>query len=514
MVSITTRQRDLLHILLQSKTPLVAAEIAERLRLTPRQVSYGLRGMQSWLTQRGITIQVTSGVGVSLVGSAKQRLALAAELEAKPNFQLVLVADERHQLLALQLLTSQTPFILLQLQQSNQVSRTTILKDLDTVGTWFEAFGLQINRRQNHGVWLAGSEDGQRKALAALLWGNHPFGNPLMTMTHADGLVFRLAADADYLAAVHYATEVLPQWNVQRALGQVAYAETQLGGRFADDTVLHLSLVLAIQVQRVQQGRYLAENQDRVQWLSAMVVWSVAERICRRLLGGKTAVCPDPEIATIAINLLAGARNGRWPGDLEIDTTFADLMTALMHHTATTYGLPLLKEDGALRDGIISHIIPACLRQRFAVWTPPPAHQTQLAQQYAVEKQIAQELADIVQQHTTITLPAIEVNNIALLLRAAYIREKPNQLHQVIVVCPSGMATAQLLVARLKARFPQLGTLTVLSPREINATHLDAAQLLITTVPLAEEISRSIDVIQVHPLLLPEDVETITRWLA
>ncbi|MEM7119258.1 MAG: hypothetical protein AAF614_42980, partial [Chloroflexota bacterium] len=144
----------------------------------------------------------------------------------------------------------------------------------------------------------------------------------------------------------------------------------------------------------------------------------------------------------------------------------------------------------------------------------PPTHHTKLSAQYQREKQIAQELAEIIQHHTETTLPADEVNNIALLLRAAYIREQPNQLQQVIVVCPSGMATAQLLVARLKARFPRLGQLNVLSLREITADHLNAAQLLITTISLAENITQHIDVIQVHPLLLPEDVETITQWLA
>ena len=75
------------------------------------------------------------------------------------------------------------------------------------------------------------------------------------------------------------------------------------------------------------------------------------------------------------------------------------------------------------------------------------------------------------------------------------------------------MATAQLLVARLEARFPRLGPLKVVSMRELNTERMAQADLIITTVPLAEEISEQIDVIQVHPLLLPEDVEAITEYL-
>ena len=73
---------------------------------------------------------------------------------------------------------------------------------------------------------------------------------------------------------------------------------------------------------------------------------------------------------------------------------------------------------------------------------------------------------------TTYDLPADEVNNLALLLRAAWIRERPHRESKVLVVCPSGMATAQLLVARLKARFPRLETLNVVSMREIASENL------------------------------------------
>ena len=111
-------------------------------------------------------------------------------------------------------------------------------------------------------------------------------------------------------------------------------------------------------------------------------------------------------------------------------------------------------------------------------------------------------------------LPEGEINNIALLLRAAYIRERPNRVREVIVVCPSGMATAQLLVARLKTRFPRLNEPRVLSVRELNAARIAAADLVISTTQLPESYSQYASVIQVHPLLLPEDVEAITNWLS
>jgi mannitol operon transcriptional antiterminator len=101
-----------------------------------------------------------------------------------------------------------------------------------------------------------------------------------------------------------------------------------------------------------------------------------------------------------------------------------------------------------------------------------------------------------------------------VLLRAAYIRNRSYRFNRVIVICPSGMATAQLLVARLHARFPNLSNLEVISLRDLTPTLISAADLILTTVPLSRQYANNTKVIQVHPLLMPEDIEAITQFLS
>ena len=150
------------------------------------------------------------------------------------------------------------------------------------------------------------------------------------------------------------------------------------------------------------------------------------------------------------MNFLAAPRNGRWPGDIEIDQIFADLIDEVVQAIVHAYNLPNLAQDKTLRDGLVIHIIPACLRHRFKLWLPDIPVRTKLSDKYRFEWELATVITNIIEQKTAVVLAKNEVNNIALLLRAAYIRERPNQVQDVIVVCPSGMATAQLLVARLK----------------------------------------------------------------
>ncbi len=515
MSTLTTRQRDILQLLLEANGPLGAGELAEQMQLTPRQVNYGLKGLKKWLAQRDVALEVTPGVGAELACSADQGRVLTQELTRDAHFQLVLSVEQRQQLLALMLLVAEEPFILYQLQQLAQVSRTTILKDLDAVEAWLESGGLHLERRQNYGVWVAGPEHLLRQALAALLWGETTLGQPLTKMTHTHGLTFELQTDADLLPIVKQASAAMKAWDTRRTFGQVAYAEDQLGGRFTDDAVLFLALVLAIQTQRVQGGRLIDGEGINWTWLQESTVWATAVQIARHLGRKVHGNWPDSEIAAIAMHILAAPRNERWPGDLEIDQAFTELIDELVQHTVAAYDLPGLEQDKTLRDGLVIHIIPACLRHRFGLWLPSSYPAMNLSEKYAVERNLAHSLAEVIQARTAVSLPESEINNIALLLRAAYIREQPNRVQEVIVVCPSGMATAQLLVARLKTRFPRLGNLRVVSLRELNQHVTAAAELVITTVPLPDStIKNQRNVIQVHPLLLPEDIEKITQWLA
>jgi len=513
MMAFTTRQRDLLKLLLDAKAPLGVADLAAQLGLTPRQVSYDLRSLRHWLACKSVVLEMTPGVGVELRGSDEQRQSLTELLVAKTRFQLVLTASQRRQLFALILVVADEPLILYQLQRMSGVARTTVIKDIDAIAAWILPRGFSVERRPNFGVWIQGTEWKRREALTALLWGQSGLGEPLTTLTHTDGLTFALASDRELLPLVGQVYGLIRQWNVKRAFSVIAYAEAQLGGRFTDDAVLYLALAFAIQAQRVQEGHLVEVDAQTLSWLQSLKVWPVSVQIAKRLGWYWPAKWPESEIARLAMCLLAAPRNERWPGDLETDNGFTDLVDELMQDIESAYQLPGLRQDRTLRDGIVNHVVPACLCQRFDVWMPPSPDMA-LSEKYAFEYATARNLVGLIEKRMGVELPESETNNLAMLLRAAYIRRRPNRVREVVVVCPSGMATAQLLVARLKAHFPHLGQFRVVSLRELGKKRSSDPQIVITTVPLPETISVRAQVIQVHPLLLPEDIERITQLLA
>jgi mannitol operon transcriptional antiterminator len=331
---------------------------------------------------------------------------------------------------------------------------------------------------------------------------------------HSEGLKFDLQEDARLSPLVGMIDKYLSGLHLRRTIGLVAKAEEQLGGRFTDDAVLHLALVLAIMSSRIQSGYHLTVEDELIASLQTAKMWPVASYVASRLGRESNSTWKPADIAGVAMEMMAAPRNDAFPGDLESESDFSALSEHLMEHISQAFGISKIKHDHTLQNGLLNNIVPACFRQRFNLWFPVALNNAGLPEKYEKEHAIAQEVSMLVHEFTGVKLPKSEINNLVVLLRAAFIRNRSYRFDRVIVICPSGMATAQLLVARLHARFPNLSNLEVISLRDLTPTLISSADLILTTVPLPRQYANNPKVIQVHPLLMPEDIETITRFLS
>jgi len=515
MMAFTTRQREILKVILDVKRPIGSVELAKRLHITPRQVNYSMKGVRVWLKQHDQDLSVLPGVGFAVNLTPDQSHRLYRKISAQTEVQIVLSVSQRQQLLALFLLTRTEPSILAQLEQISQVSRMTILKDLGEIGAWLEARRVSLIRRPHFGLQVSGTEHDCQQALAELLWGETPFSSdPITEITHAEGLRFNLQGDVQLLPLVKHINDFLSSLHIRRTIGVVAQAEEQLGGRFTDDAVLHLALVFAIMSNLVQSGKHLEVDEAVLASLQSAKMWPVATQAAGRLARESHAIWMPGDIAGAAMEMMAAPRNEVFPGELQRDSDFSALSERLMAYISEALGIAKVRHDRMLQNGLLNNIVPACYRQRFNLWFPVALNSTGLPDKYEREHVVAQAVSQIVYESNGVQLPQSEINNLVVLLRAAYIRNRPYRFDHVIVICPSGMATAQLLVARLHVRFPNLSNLEVISLRDLTAAQVASADLILSTVPLPRQYSSSPKVIPVHPLLTAEDIENITQFLS
>jgi mannitol operon transcriptional antiterminator len=222
--------------------------------------------------------------------------------------------------------------------------------------------------------------------------------------------------------------------------------------------------------------------EQTVEWLQSLTIWPVASFVAQRLSKDSNSIWKPGDIAGIAMEMMAAHRAEIMPGEIEPGEDFPSLIDRLMEYISEAFGISKLKHDHTLQNGLRNYIVPACFRQQFNLWYPESLSKTTLPEQYERENDIAQGLSQMVQEHTSIKLPQAEINNLVVLLRAAFIRNRTYRFEHIMVVCPSGMATAQLLVARLNARFPYLNPLGISHAAQPQPGYVH--RLILTTVPL------------------------------
>jgi mannitol operon transcriptional antiterminator len=512
VLQLTTRQRDLLYILLDNNNPVSTTDLAAQLGFTPRQVSYDLYSIETWLSRHSVSVLKIPGVGIKLNYSTEGRDSVIDLLNSNKHFQLIINAGQRQQLIALHLLTETEPIILQHIQYETDVSRTTVLNDLETIGEWFHQFGLTLNKRPNYGNVCSGPELARRQALAALLWGDPSFSQPLITITRDQGLVFALSQDAHLLPIVQYVNGVLGRWDVLSAYQWVELIVKLFGGRLSADAERHVALMLSIQSRRVESGHMAVVDEEPLQWAMNQPVWEATTALAAMIWSDMSPEQLRAEIAIIVLVLLGSTRHTTWTGDHLVDAGLMELVRSLTDEAAAQLGIPNLRLDEQFQNGLIAHLVPLWIRNHFSLWFPPTTSPVQLSSQFKVEHTVAKQLAAQISARAGMTLPEPEINNLALLLRAAVIRVPPLRRYRAYVICPSGMATVQLLVARLKARFAQLEIVDALSLHELPSVQLDDVHLIITTVPLQMDIA-GVEQVLVDPVLPPEDVEAIRNVL-
>jgi len=353
MITFTTRQREILKIILDANRPIGSVELAKLLHITPRQVNYSIKGVKVWLKQNGQDLNVLPGTGFALNLTANQTQALFQKINIHSDVQIILSVSQRQQLLALFLLTQTEPVILAQLEQISAVSRMTILKDLDEIGTWLEGQEIRLIRKPHFGILANGLEHNSQQALAELLWGETPFSHdPITVITHSDGLTFNLLEDAHLLPLVEHVNEYLSNIHLRRTISLVAKAEEQLGGRFTDDAVLHLALVFAIMSNRIQGGNHLVANDQLLTSLQSTKMWPVATYVANRLGRESNSTWRPADIAGAAMEMMAAPRNDTFPGELERESDFSALSERVMEHISQSFGISKIKHDRTLQNGL------------------------------------------------------------------------------------------------------------------------------------------------------------------
>ena len=483
--------------LLEQNEPHSTADLAADLGLSQRVVRYRLPNVSSYLEEHGASLQRVRGVGLIVDGSPALRAQLIEDLTGRSEAPRVYSPDERSHMIIAALLWSAPQVTSLDvIHDELEVSKTSARRDLRLCEPWLERNGLPLIRRPGQGLVVAGTERRIRQVMVQLILETIPSSVLDAYLGEDDRL--REQQQARVPVGLRERLQELPLTESASIV-----RSSPLGRRLADSRAATVfSVYLAVTVARIGAGRMVdVEAGLQRSVLDHPVAPSVEalrpaveELLGSPLLDSERGAITEYLLGLDALNTVSAT--GGAIDDQLLDRLLAEAADRLH---------PVLADDVELRRGVKSHLERLVVRLRHGL----PVHNPLLAEvreRYPDVHDVAGRLGQVLEEHIGAPVADDEVGFITMYLSGAMERARLRPRRRALVVCPSGMATAWVLVSRIQAEFPEFDLVEVLSESGYEDLDHRNYDLVISTVPVAEHDA---PVVVVSPLLSAGDVSRV-----
>lgn len=513
MISLDDRSSLLLKKLIKASSPVSAADLSKGLNLTQRKVRYSIKKIELVLNQYGIDLEAKPGLGYKIIASPENLEALRMEILKNQPFT-TLSKENRQAVIRYMLLDADAPLILKHFQYCLNTSRTTIINDLNQVETWFTDFQLELVRKQNHGCSIQGKEFNKRLALVTCII---DMVGEIKLLEVIGGVKKVYSSKSRYgVVEIPGIGNIFADFNFQYFVNLATLIQDITSEHYTDKSYILFILHLAVMVKRLQQNKGITEiAPDFLQEIQGKRL-SFAATIAENIRHAFNLMISEVEVNYIAFILSQLVIRRSVTSELS-DEKFIDFnaqqvfeVVGSILNTASLYIHPALKFDKELIQGLIQHIITF-----FNPSVSGQAHKNPILEEvrktypriFQISKDSVKPLEDMIERH----LNEDEISFFTMHLAAAMEKLKfaPSKKLRAIVVCNAGIATANLLVSRIKTEFPELEVIQTMTYLEYNQHKMAVDfDLVISSVPVEAWEKPTI---VVSPLLESRDIKRIRK---
>ncbi|MGE5589979.1 MAG: BglG family transcription antiterminator [Bacillota bacterium] len=366
------------------------------------------------------------------------------------------------------------------LQKRLGVSHSTAVNDLRTIENWLGRYGISLRRDPAGAITLQITERQWRQVVADLV-AEYTEGGQLLTRLHT--------ASATGQNPSHYAVGELESLRTMIRLSGLdeadrlqtltALVSEHLGVPATEPALLNLVVHVAIAVSRVRQGKTIPANAAHQDEQRSAAGYSAAERLAEALEQRFQIHLPEPEVGYLGLHL-ASVVQKRQADDQDSESRviardFYRLASSLLGAG------PLMDEDDIL--ALALHLKPIRQRLSEGLFLRNPLLD-EIKQKLPKFFEVASQAATVVESRVGLRLPEEEIGYLAIHLAAAVEKKKLSR-RRVLLVCGSGIGTANLLAASLGKYLPEVEIVGTTSPVGVEEalSHLRVDHV-ISTIPL------------------------------
>ncbi|BAC14720.1 transcriptional antiterminator of lichenan operon [Oceanobacillus iheyensis HTE831] len=498
-----TRLRVMLKEFIQAKAPLTSTFIANINQVTSRTTRDDIKKLNQHIQLHGAVIQSIKGKGYQLSIQNEDTFHRFLTMEWNEDMdsrKTPNTPEQRVKYIVRRLLFTMDYIKLEQLADEMYISKSTIQNDMKLVRQQLNPFELDIHVKPSHGIKIIGEEIKIRFCMAEFFVDreNH---------SHAD-------------VKTHCEFVTLPDQQMSMIKNIIIQQLDSHQMTLSDIAIHNLFIHIAIAVLRIRDGHpidFNAAHREEMQDMKDTKAYFVAEKIVEDTEKQLHLSFPKTETTYVALHLLGT----KMVGSTNIDSTDIESILDPSIYKLIMLSLEKIEEemhlgisqDTELMISLGMHLKPAMNRYKYGMNIRNPML-THIKKNYPLAFQAAVYAGVVIEEKTDITIDENEIGYLALHIGAAMERNKLRKgPKRCLVVCASGMGTAQLIYYKLKSKFE--GQMEVVGTTEyyrLRDYPLDDIDLIISSIPIKEDLC--IPVIEVNAIIEEEDLQHIQSFIS
>ncbi|WP_026771980.1 BglG family transcription antiterminator [Sediminibacillus terrae] len=492
-----SRTITILRELMAARSPLTSDYLASINQVTSRTTREDVKQLDATLFHNGAEIESIRGTGYKLYIKDDQRfrkfLQEVLEEETGEGTLLPDLPEERIAYLIRRLLLTDHYLKLDDLADEMHISKSTIQNDLKNAKKILANYDIHLESRPNYGLKATGSELKLRFCMAEYIFdrseeaGQNLLNDQLTSLAKEDLTVI---------------------WKI--IMNQIK----ENGLTLSDIAINNLFIHLAIAYQRIKNGYHVSLYNKDLDDILDKKEYQVAKKIVGRVEESFQVAFPQPEVAYIAIHLL-GTKMLYQTG-MEIDQVMEDdiyqVVMSILDRIEEKLALGI-KQDQELIISLGLHLKPAINRYKYGMNIRNPMLED-IKSNYPLAFEAGLIAGLVLEEYTDAKIDENEIGYLALHIGAAIERQKlKTGPKRCLVVCASGMGSAQLLFYKLKSQFGEkLDVVGTTEYYRLNQASFQDIDFIVSSIPISEQLP--VPVIEVNTILGDADLKKIETFVA
>ncbi|WP_026907098.1 BglG family transcription antiterminator [Paucisalibacillus globulus] len=497
-MKISSREREIIKLLLKAETDITVNTIATELEVSVRTIHRDLKGIEKLLSTYNLALMKKSGVGLHINGNEADKKKFHQTLSNVTVFDFS--PEERRTIILATLLEMNEPLKLFTLANELKVTEATISLDLDQLEQDLAMFHLTLTRKRGYGIEIVGNETNKRAALSDLI---AKYIDPFEFVS----LIKKNIQKESTHQLNTISNRLLDFINPERLSiieSVVEDARVELPYGLADSAHIGLVVHLALAIERLHKGEAIKFDQSFMQQIEKTKEFAIAKKMLQKLEIKLNTSIPEDEIGYITMHLM-GAKV-RVDQDYLIEESSIDIAfqaKSLIQFVSTGVSVDLASKSGLLHD-LVAHLKPAIyrLQQNMRIVNPLIKN---IKKDYNDLFHLIQE--GVLETFPDMDFPEDEIGYLVLHFASALLSDTKVDLH-ALVICSTGIGTAKMLSTKLMQKIPEINHVDNQSFFDLKHLDLDTYDLIVSTIPL-NDFGRKY--IQTSPMLTNDEIHQIKK---